>query len=147
MFLGIVCTISNLGATLRERYAWFLGGWSPAMGTGYPTFRTVKYIPNWPPKGFESLSQAREWVQRFVEWYNTEHRHSALNYVTPAQRYNGEDRAILKRRQRVLETARAGHPNRWSGSIRNCEPMGPVTLNPDAGTIKESEIRKKKLAS
>lgn len=110
-------------------------------------FRTVKYVPAWPPKGFESLEQARDWVKRFVEWYNTEHRHSALNYVTPAQRQNGDDKSILAKRYEVLELARARHPRRWSGPVRNCEPRGPSVLNPDKIKIEVQSSNCKKLAS
>lgn len=42
-------------------------------------FRTCKYRPNYPAKGFASLSEARQWVQSFITWYNQEHRHSGLN--------------------------------------------------------------------
>ena len=93
-------------------------------------FRTVKYCPAWPPAGFESLEQAREWVECFVQWYNTEHRHSQLNFVTPEQRCRGEDAEILRHRRQRLEQARAEHPQRWSKGVRNCDPAGPVSLNP-----------------
>ncbi|MEQ0867891.1 integrase core domain-containing protein, partial [Pseudomonas aeruginosa] len=49
-------------------------------------FRTAKYCPLWPERPFDTLEQARNWVNSFVAWYNHEHRHSALKFVTPAQR-------------------------------------------------------------
>ena len=49
-------------------------------------FKTLKYVPNFQPQGFATLTKARLWVKRFVEWYNNEHRHSGINYVTPSQR-------------------------------------------------------------
>lgn len=94
-------------------------------------FRTVKYCPAWPSKGFESLEQAREWVERFVQWYNCEHRHSKIKFVTPHQRRHGQEHEILMRRKAVLENAKQLNPKRWSGSTRNCDPAGPVILNPD----------------
>src|SRR5690606_12673924 len=66
-------------------------------------FRTLKYCPQWPSQGFKSLGEARQWVQRFVQWYNQEHRHSKIRFVTPAQRHAGEDIAILAQRKRVYE--------------------------------------------
>ena len=48
-------------------------------------------------------------------WYNHEHRHSAIRFVTPQQRHLGEDRLILLERERVYEQARKKHPERWSG--------------------------------
>ena len=94
-------------------------------------FRTLKYRPEWPSSGFATLADARDWVQRFSFWYNTKHRHSKLNFVTPAQRHAGQDRELLKRRKEVLEAAKAANPSRWSRGVRNCEPVGPVTLNPE----------------
>ncbi|WP_443088413.1 IS3 family transposase [Vibrio sp. McD22-P3] len=94
-------------------------------------FRTVKYMPNWPSKGFENLDVSRSWVETFVRWYNTEHKHSKLNYVTPSQRHNGKDKEILKRRAEVLLAAKQRKPERWPGDIRNCEPVGEVHLNPE----------------
>lgn len=94
-------------------------------------FRTVKYMPSWPAKGFEHLDASRNWVEMFVGWYNTKHKHSQLNYVTPSERHNGQDSEILRRRASVLSIAREQNPARWSGKIRNCEPVGEVHLNPE----------------
>ena len=46
-------------------------------------FRTCKYTPNWPTRGFATIEEARTWVQGFANWYNLDHRHSALRFVTP----------------------------------------------------------------
>lgn len=59
-------------------------------------FRILKYRPQWPSSGFDSLDEARRWGDRFVRWYNTEHRHSKLRFMTPEQRHNGEDAILLK---------------------------------------------------
>jgi transposase InsO family protein len=93
-------------------------------------FRTLKYTPAYPNKPFESLSAAREWVHHFVQWYNDEHRHSGICYVTPGQRHRGEDIAILDERKRLYEAAKAAHPRRWSGDTRDWTPVGEVWLNP-----------------
>ena len=61
-------------------------------------FRTCKYVPNYPVSGFADLSAAQRWVHGFVQWYNYEHRHSAIRFVTPMQRHTGEDKAILAKR-------------------------------------------------
>ena len=94
-------------------------------------FRTCKYRPDYPASGFDGIEEAREWVMAFVRWYNEEHRHSAIRFVTPAQRHAGEDVAILKRRHEIYQQRRAEHPQRWSGSTRNWKPVGKVWLNPD----------------
>lgn len=94
-------------------------------------FKTLKYVPNWPSEGFNDLESARDWVQTFVTWYNHEHKHSQIKFVSPAERHEGLDAAILAQRQCVLEKAKAANPKRWSGSVRNCSPVESVTLNPD----------------
>jgi putative transposase len=75
-------------------------------------FRTCKYTPGYPPRGFASLEAARGWVLRFVTWYNRRHWHSALAFVTPEQRHNGADRAVLEQRREVYRQAREQHPLR-----------------------------------
>lgn len=94
-------------------------------------FRTLKYCPQWPTAGFATLSAAREWVGLFIEWYNHEHRHSRIRFVTPAQRHCGNDKAILAARHDVYETAKATRPDRWSGATRNWQPIHTVMLNPE----------------
>lgn len=94
-------------------------------------FRTLKYCPQWPSDGFESIEAARQWVNEFVLWYNHEHRHSAIRFVTPQQRHLGEDEQILCERERLYEQAKRAHPGRWSANTRNWKTVGPVTLNPE----------------
>lgn len=94
-------------------------------------FRTLKYAPSWPAKGFATLEEAREWVQQFMQWYNHAHQHSKIRFVTPTQRHHGEDKAILAKRVEVYAAAKAKHPERWSGNTRNWIPIAAVTLNPD----------------
>ena len=94
-------------------------------------FRTCKYTPRWPTRGFATIDEARAWVMDFVRWYNTGHRHSAIRFVTPDQRHRGEDHALLAERHRVYQLARAAHPERWSGQTRNWQPIASVWLNPE----------------
>lgn len=95
-------------------------------------FKTLKYRPNYQPKGFATLEEARGWVKLFVNWYNHEHRHSSLNFLTPMQRRSGKGTEILLKRHDVYENAKAEHPERWNGrSTRNWELSEEVCLNPD----------------
>ena len=93
-------------------------------------FRTLKYCPMWPSQGFENIEQAREWVKAFIDWYNFEHRHSAIKFVTPAQRHHGEDIAILQKRQAFYEQQRSENPQRWKNKTRDWSYTETVTLNP-----------------
>lgn len=94
-------------------------------------FGTLKYTPAYPGKPFDTLDAARNWVRDFVHWYNHEHRHSALKFVTPEQRHTGEDATILARRAELYEEAKQRRPERWSGSTRDWVLEGSVWLNPD----------------
>lgn len=94
-------------------------------------FRTLKYCPSWPKQGFETIDDARKWVAKFVYWYNNEHRHSQIKFVTPSQRHTGQDIQILNQRKKVYETKKSENPSRWSGDTRNWEHISSVSLNPE----------------
>jgi putative transposase len=98
-------------------------------------FRTAKYRPEFPVEGFETLDGARDWGSDFVHWYNTEHRHSGIRYVTPAQRHTGEDLTILQARHALYQTARENNPGRWTQNTRNWSPINAVTLNPERDNV------------
>ena len=93
-------------------------------------FKTLKYRPSYPDRAFSSIDQAQQWVSRFVRWYNTEHLHSAIRFVTPSSRHLGLDPAILAKRVTVYEKAKRLNPQRWSGPTRNWSPITEVFLNP-----------------
>jgi len=103
-------------------------------------FRTAKYRPEFPAKGFADLDQARTWAAGFVHWYNFDHRHSGIRYVSPAQRHAGDDHAILAARHGLYLQARELNPARWSGNTRNWTPIGAVTLNPERDSIIKTHL-------
>lgn len=102
-------------------------------------FRTLKYRPAYPEQAFAGLQAARTWVLGFVDWYNHEHLHSSINFVTPEQRHKGEDVEILMKRKQVYRQAKSKKPGRWSGEIRNWEPIGKVHLNPEKQKTESKE--------
>ena len=89
----------------------------PAVSNDNPysesLFKTLKYRPGYPHRTFEHLLAARQWVGTFVHWYNHEHCHSAIRFVTPHERHEGEDGAVLAKRVDVYAAAKARHPLRW----------------------------------
>lgn len=93
-------------------------------------FRTLKYRPEYPDAAFENLMAARVWVTGFVDWYNNQHLHSAIKFVTPHQRHTGEEQKILENRKQVYKQAKLNNPTRWSGEIRNWDRINSVYLNP-----------------
>ena len=94
-------------------------------------FKTLKYRPKYPLKPFAKVTDARDWVSGLVHWYNNEHRHSAIQFVTPAQLHEGLDEDLLVKRKALYETARDRNPQRWSGNTRNWQRIQAVHLNPD----------------
>lgn len=103
-------------------------------------FRTCKYRPGYPYKGFECIEHAREWVLKFVRWYNHEHRHSGIKFVTPHQRHTGQDEQVLQYRTDVYAQAQQRNPKRWSGSIRNWSRIEQVWLNPNDDKMKLEKV-------
>jgi putative transposase len=98
---------------------------SDANPSSEALFRTLKYTPEYPRLPFVDVEPAEHWVAKFVDWYNGEHRHSAIRYVTPDDRHFGREAAVLQAREELYQQARAATPDRWSGGTRN---WSPVTL-------------------
>jgi len=92
-------------------------------------FRTMKYHQTYPLRRFRDLLSVRAWVDEFVDWYNAEHRHSGIKYVTPNQRHYGEADAICSIRQQTYEQARQQHPRRWSRPPRDWSQPQIVRVN------------------
>ena len=75
-------------------------------------FKTMKYQPDYPER-FGSLVDARTWAQTFFPWYNDEHHHSGLGYLTPAAMHYGAASRLFAERQQTLNLAYAAHPERF----------------------------------
>ena len=103
-------------------------------------FRTAKYRPSYPTKGFADIESARAWALKLVTWYNGEHRHSAIGFVTPSQRHVGDAPALLAARKRVYEDARARNPRRWSRATRRWHDPEHVWLNPPPKAATPAEV-------
>ena len=116
--LGVIASFSRPGVSDDNPFAEAL-------------FRTMKYRPGYPKKPFASLEAARVWVDGFVTWYNGTHLHSGIRFVTPNDRHEGRDIAILAARRSVYTNARSRTPRRWTGPTRNWSPITTVRLNPE----------------
>lgn len=101
-------------------------------------FRTLKYRPEYPHKPFADIDAAGDWIEGFVAWYNSEHLHSGINFVTPDDRHFGREEAILNRRKAVYENAKKKRPERWSRETRNWNPIERVVLNPEKHSEREA---------
>ncbi|SEA34776.1 Integrase core domain-containing protein [Desulfuromusa kysingii] len=128
--LGVVPSFSRPGVSNDNPYSESL-------------FRTMKYRPEYPSRPFETEKEAQEWVDVFVHWYNTEHLHSEIRFVSPNDRHYGQDIAKLNKRKDVYEQARKNKPERWANQIRNWSPIEIVRLNPEQKRPSEEDLRSK----
>ena len=104
-------------------------------------FKTCKYRPDYPYKGFLNIAKARDWVLKFSHWYNVNHKHSGLKFVTPHQRHAGLAREVLAKRKDVYQQAKLRNPERWSGQTRNWELVDKVHLNPTRDRIEIEGVK------
>jgi len=94
-------------------------------------FKTLKYDSGYPIR-FRDIEHAREWMADFVNWYNTEHLHSSIGYVTPEQLRNGSAKDIFKKRNKVMQMAKAENPEHWGSRNTICwGAPEEVVLNPE----------------
>lgn len=103
-------------------------------------FKTLKYRPEFPER-FGSIEDARTFCKGFFGWYNTEHRHSGIALLTPETVHYGRAQEVSAARQRVLNQAYAGHPERF---VRK-PPEAPqlpqaVWINPSQTTATQEQL-------
>jgi putative transposase len=79
-------------------------------------FKTLKYRPDFPER-FESIEQAREYLRPFFHWYNQEHRHSGIGFMTPATVHLGQAATLQQQRAKILTVAYHAHPERFKGKL------------------------------
>ncbi len=69
-------------------------------------FSTVKRAPEYPGR-FLNVHEANASFARYFNWYDTEHYHSGIDYVTPQQAYGGlRERIIDERRTKMFSQRR-----------------------------------------
>jgi putative transposase len=97
-------------------------------------FRTLKYRPDFPDR-FGSLEHARQVCRPLFDWYNTEHHHSGLAFLTPATVHHGRAAQVLDARHRVRLAAYAAHPERFVNGPPRRQSLPPaVWINPPEKT-------------
>ena len=95
-------------------------------------FKTMKYGASYPER-FASLADAESWVQGFVNWYNTEHRHEGIGLLPPSVVHHGQVEQVTAVRQTTLDAAHAAHPHRFvKGRPHPPLPPDAVWINPPA---------------
>ena len=95
-------------------------------------FKTLKYRPDFPAQ-FGSLEDARAFCGEFFDWYNHDHYHSGIALLTPASVHNGQADAIVENRNRVLQAAFEGNPQRFKNRPPTAQPVPDAAwINPPA---------------
>jgi putative transposase len=93
-------------------------------------FKTAKYHPSYPGR-FAALEEALDWGRQFFRWYNHEHKHSGIAYLTPADVYYGRAEQRLAQRHAVLQAAYAAHPERFPNGAPKRQMLPAATyINP-----------------
>lgn len=80
------------------------------------------------PESFGSLDEARGLCARFVDWYNTSHRHSSLDSLTPDEVFTGQAERIQSHRNQVLAQAHIRYANRFGSRRKSFKIPGPAKL-------------------
>jgi putative transposase len=93
-------------------------------------FKTLKYHPHFPDR-FGSPQDARAFCRSFFTWYNTEHHHSRLAFLTPETVHFGQTEQVLQKRAAVLANAYLAHPERFRGRWPKLKtPPAEAWINP-----------------
>jgi putative transposase len=103
-------------------------------------FKTLKYRPDFPDR-FGSLEDAQDFCRCFFQWYNHEHYHSGLALLTPATVHFGRTEEVIRKRALVLQTAYAGHPERFVHGVPTpASPPAAAWINRPASPEKEAQM-------
>jgi putative transposase len=98
-------------------------------------FKTFKYYPDFPGT-FGSLKSGELFSQRFFNWYNREHYHSGIAWVTPEAAHYGYAEDILIKRHQVLTKAYLQNPTRFNNVIPKLKQLpNAVYINPPQTVI------------
>jgi putative transposase len=107
-------------------------------------FKTLKYSPEFPGT-FESLNAGELFSQKFFNWYNKEHYHSGIAWVTPEAVHYGHAEAILIKRHQVLMQAYLQNPMRFNNVLPKLKQLPhAVYINPPQ-TVLISTIHEEKI--
>jgi putative transposase len=95
-------------------------------------FKTLKYHPGFPNR-FAGPQDGLQHCRTFFPWYNEDHRHSGIAYLTPSDVHHGRAAEVIARRQQVLDDAYRAHPERFPRGVPTAQQLPPaVWINPPA---------------
>lgn len=104
-------------------------------------FKTLKYRPEFPER-FGCLQDGLSHCRAFFKWYNEEHYHSGIGFVTPSTLHHGRAPATLSARDKTLELAFQKNPQRFvKGKPKARKLPTAVWINqPKTAAVNEQEV-------
>jgi putative transposase len=93
-------------------------------------FKTMKYCPEFPGQ-FDSLGKGELFSRQFFNWYNNEHYHSGIVWLTPVSVHYGQGQQILEKRYQALLQAYKKNPVRFNNRPPKLRELpAAVYINP-----------------
>ena len=95
-------------------------------------FGSVKRAPQYPGR-FLDRKEAVKYFDEYFPWYNKEHLHSGIDFVTPEQCHNGLRQGIVARRKEKLKQQQSlrKEANRLSQNVLTNNPVNlMLNINP-----------------
>ena len=107
-------------------------------------FKTFKYCPEFPDQ-FKSLAYAENFSCQFFTWYNQQHYHSGITWLTPESVHYGYAESILEKRHAVLTQAFLKNPERFNNKPPQKKTLPEaVYINPPQ-TVCIATLQKEKI--
>lgn len=104
-------------------------------------FKTLKYRPEFPVR-CQSLGHGEAFCQQFFHWYNKEHYHSGIAWLTPESVHYKRDNVILEQRHAILQKAFFEHPERFNHKQPQLKKLPEsVYINPPQSAEIENKSR------
>ena len=98
-------------------------------------FSTLKCSPKYPGQ-FRDLTKAQDYFTEYFRWYNEDHYHSGIDYVTPTQAHEGLREKIVTERKQKLSQHRL-----WRKAVnRGLTHEPPLIKSPLSVTMNQSDM-------
>jgi putative transposase len=93
-------------------------------------FKTLKYCPDFPGE-FPDINAAEAFSQKFFSWYNKDHYHSGIAWLTPESVHYGHAADVLEKRYQAMLRAYIKNPIRFNNKLPKQKQLAPaVYINP-----------------
>jgi len=105
-------------------------------------FKTLKYSPQFPGQ-FKSIEDSEGFCKIYFYWYNNDHFHSGIHWLTPESVHSGRGDSILEKRHQVLMNAYNENPIRFNYRVPRRKTLKPAYINPPketSSTLQKEEI-------